>query len=153
MGIMAFKQLTDDEQKQVWQWCNEVVRLYRGVLETDPRNIRNVESLPFPKEDIRLALKMLLPLYISKGMHSMVRKLKNAYQETGTFQTIDPQDHAYLFTETTRKGKQISKKQYSVVDRTNEKYMGLVISEKKGLLQDIHNFVNELEALTSEGSS
>jgi len=152
-GIAAFRQLNDDEQKRVWQWCNEVVRQYRGVLETDPRNIRNVASLPFPKEDIRLALKMLLPLYISKGMHSMVRKLKNAYQETGTFQTIDPQDQAVLSTETTRRGKQISKRQYSDVDRANEKYMGLVISEKKGLLQDINNFVNELEALTSEGSS
>jgi len=95
-GIMAFKQLTDDEQKRAWQWCNEVVRRYRDVLETDPRNIRNVESLPFPKENIRLALKMSLVLYIAKGMHSMVRKLKNAYQETGTFQTIDPKDHAYL---------------------------------------------------------
>ena len=152
-GISAFKQLSDDEQKRVWQWCNEVVRQYRGVLETDPRNIRNVESLPFPKEDIRLALKMLLPLYISKGMHSMVRKLKNAYQETGTFQTIDLQDQAVLSTETTRKEKQVSKKQYSDVDRANDKYMERIISEKKGLLQDINNFVNELEALTSEGSS
>lgn len=152
-GITAFKQLNDDEQKGVWQWCNEVVRQYRGVLETDPRNIRNVESLPFPKEDIRLALKMLLPLYISKGMHSMVRKLKNAYQETGTFQTIDPQDHAYPSTETTPKKKQISKKQYSDVGRANDEYMEQIISEKKGLLEDINNFVNELEALTSDGSS
>ncbi|MEJ2286417.1 MAG: hypothetical protein P8X85_22800, partial [Desulfobacterales bacterium] len=116
-GILAFKQLTDDEQKRVWQWCNEVVRLYRGVLETDRRNIRNVESLPFPKEDIKLALKISLPLYISKGMHSMVRKLKNLYQETGTFQNIDPKDHAILSAATTAKKKEISKKQYSDVDR------------------------------------
>lgn len=152
-GILAFKQLTDDEQKRVWQWCNEVVRLYRGVLETDRRNIRNVESLPFPKEDIKLALKISLPLYISKGMHSMVRKLKNLYQETGTFQNMDPKDHAILSAATTGKKKEISKKQYSDVDRVNDKYMERAISEKKVLLQDINNFVQELEALTSEGSS
>jgi hypothetical protein len=114
-GILAFKQLTDDEQKR--------------VLETDRRNIRNVESLPFPKEDIKLALKISLPLYISKGMHSMVRKLKNLYQETGTFQNIDPKDHAILSAATTGKKKEISKKQYSDVDRVNDKYMERAISE------------------------
>ena len=143
-GIVAFRQLTDDEQKRVWQWCNEVVQHFRGVLETDPRNIRNVENLAFPKEDIKLAIKMLLPLFISKDMHSMVRKLKNAYQEIGTFQTIDPKDHAYLTDIANSQAKVTSKTQYPELVRAKDRYMELVISEKKGLLHEINNFVNDL---------
>jgi hypothetical protein len=152
-GIVAFRQLTDDEQKRVWQWCNEVVQYYRAVLETDPKNIRNVESLAFPKEDIKLAMKMLLPLFISKDMHSMVRKLKNAYQEIGTFQTIDPKDREYLCAIATSRAKVNSNTQYPELVRAKDKYMELVISEKKGLLQEINNYVNELETRTSESSS
>lgn len=152
-GIVAFRQLTEEEQKRVWKWCNEVVHHYRGVLETDPRNIRNVENLGFPKDDIKLAIKMLLPLFISKDMHSMVRKLKNAYQEIATFQTIDPKDHAYLSDIATSRAKVTSKAQYPELVRAKDKYMELVISERKGLLQEINNFVNELVTLTSDESS
>jgi hypothetical protein len=60
-SIMAFKQMSDDEQKRVWNWSKEVIKQYRSVLEAHPSNIRNIEDLPFPKEDIQLAIKLSLP--------------------------------------------------------------------------------------------
>jgi len=87
-GILAFKQMTDDDQKRVWQWSKEVVKQYLIKLESDPSNIRNVEILPFSEDDIKLAIKLVIPFYISKDMQSMVKKLKAAYKEIGTFQTI-----------------------------------------------------------------
>ena len=39
MGILAFKQMTDAEQKTVWKWSKEVIRRYRSVLEAHPGNI------------------------------------------------------------------------------------------------------------------
>jgi hypothetical protein len=145
-GILAFREMTDDQQRLVWKWCKEVIRQYRGVLEADPRNIRNVNSLPFPKEDIQLAIKLSLPFYITKNMQSMVKTLKNAYREIGTFQSIDPEDEKYVASVATTKVKKTSEQAQNAL-RSYEKYMDLAVSEKKILLQEINNFVTELEAL------
>jgi len=145
-GILAFKQMTDDEQKLVWKWCKEVIRQYRNILEADPSNIRNVESLPFPKEDIKLAIRLSLPLYISKDIQSMVRMLKTAYKEIGAFQTIEPQNKKRMSSISAGKGK-LTSQQYQDALQSYDKYMELVVSEKKGLLQEINAFITELERL------
>jgi hypothetical protein len=145
-GITAFRQMTDDEQKRVWKWSREVIRKYHHVLETDPSNIRAMEDLPFPKEDIKLAIKLLLPFYISKDVQSMVKMLKTAYKEMGAFQTIDPQDKKPVSSAAAKKGKAAAE-QYQNALRSYDKYMELVVSEKKGLLQEIDNFISGLQAL------
>jgi hypothetical protein len=33
-GIMAFKKMTDEELKRVWEWSKEVIQQYRSLLET-----------------------------------------------------------------------------------------------------------------------
>jgi hypothetical protein len=144
-GILAFKQMTDEEQRLVWKWSKEVIRQYLSKLETDPANIRNVESLPFPKEDIKLAIKLSLPLYLSKNMHKMVKKLKTAYKEIGAFQGIDEADKKQWLSQSD------SKDRTSLQNRiTNyplsDKYTEISVSEKKALLQEINDFVNDLEA-------
>ena len=99
-GILAFKQMTDDDQKKVWNWSKEVIQQYRSVLEADPSNIRNIENLPFPKEDIKLAIRLSLPLYLSKDMQAVVKMLKTAYKDIGTFQFIDDVDKKELRSRT-----------------------------------------------------
>jgi len=145
MGILAFKQMTDNEQKTVWKWSKEVIRRYRSVLEAYPGNIRDVEDLPFPKEDIKLAIKLSLPLYISKDMQSMVKMLKTSYKEIGTFQIIDDSDKKKLRTRADserRSPSQNNRKVYPVTD----KYTEITVSEKKALLQEINDFVTDLES-------
>lgn len=146
-GILAFKKMTDEEQKRVWEWAKEVIQQYRNVLESDPSNIRNIEDLPFPKEDIKLAIKLSIPLYLSKDMQNMVKKLKTAYKEIGGFQLMDPDDRKELLHKADSKGKTSSQ-----TDNTfyplSDKYTELTVSEKKALLQEINDFVADLEALT-----
>jgi hypothetical protein len=145
-GIMAFRQMSDDEQKVVWKWSKEVIRQYQRALEADPSNIRNIESLPFPKEDIKLAIKLSLPFYISKNVQSMVKVLKTAYREIGVFQNIDSADEGKLFFTTYRK-KASSYKNDQDNFRIYEKYMSAIVSEKKALVQEINDFVTDLEAV------
>jgi hypothetical protein len=144
-GILAFKHMTDDEQKKVWKWSQKVVQRYRNVLETHTGNIRNLEDLPFPKEDIKLAIKLSLPLYLSKDMQSMVKILKNAYKEIGTFQNMDDFDDPKLPSRADSKRKsseQRTKTTYPLAD----KYTELTISEQKALMQEINDFVTDLES-------
>jgi len=146
-GITAFKQMTDDDRRQVWQWSKAVLRQYLSKLETDPSNIRNVKSLPFPKEDIKLAIKLALLIYISKDMQRMVKKLKAAYKEIGTFQPIDVQDNTKSFCKKTARCA-ASLQNNKTICPQSEQYTEISVSEKKALLQEINDFVTDLEALT-----
>jgi hypothetical protein len=145
-GIMAFKQMTRVEQKLVWKWSKELIRQYLSVLEADPSNIRHAESLPFPKEEIKLAIKLSLPVYISKDIQSKVKMLKIAYKEIGAFQAIEPADKGFVRFVSTGKG-EVTSLQYRYALRSYDKYMELVVSEKKDLLHEINDFVTKLKVL------
>jgi hypothetical protein len=150
-GILAFKQMTDDEQKKVWRWSQKVVQRYRSVLETHTSNIRNLEDLPFPKEDIKLAIKLSLPLYISKDMQSMVKILKNAYKEIGTFQNMDDFDNQKVPSRADSKRKP-SKQHNKASFLLTDKYTELTISEQKALMREINDFVTDLESTMRNNS-
>lgn len=145
-GIIAFKQMTDDEQKEVWKWSKGVIRQYKSTLEADPSNIRNIKDLPFPKEDIQLAIKLALPLYISKDMQSAVKMLKTAYKEIGTFQVIENENKKELLNKTDPKHRR-SFADNKTINPLSDKHIDITISEQKVLLQEINDFVNDLEAI------
>ena len=148
-GIMAFKKMSDEEQKRVWKWCKEVVRQYRKLLEANPSNVRNIEDLPFPKEDIKLAIKLSLPLYLSKDMQSVVKMLKTAYRELGTFQLIENVDKKELLSRENLKSKASSQNDKTLYPLSDEN-SALAVSEQKALLQDINDFVNDLRSIMSD---
>jgi len=149
MGIVAFKQMTEDEQKKVWNWSKEVIQQYRSVLEADPGNIRNIEDLPFPKEDIKLAIKLSLPLYISKDMQSVIKMLKTAYKDIGTFQFIDDGDKKVLQSRSDPKRRASSQNTGSTYP-LSDKYTELIISEQKALLQEVNDFVTDLDSIMQD---
>jgi hypothetical protein len=154
-GIMAFKKMTDEELKRVWEWSKEVIQQYRSLLETCPSNIRNVEDMPFPKEDIKLAIKLSLPLYISKDMQSMVKKLKTAYREIGTFQFIEDADKKKLLSRANLRRRASSKNNktiYPLSDKYSDKYREIAVSEQKALLKEINDFVNNLKSIMPDNS-
>jgi hypothetical protein len=149
MGIVAFKQMTEDEQKKVWNWSKEVVQQYRSVLEADPANIRNIEDLPFPKEDIKLAIKLSLPLYISKDLQSVIKMLKTAYKDIGTFQFINDGDKKVLQSRSDPKRRASSQNNGSPYP-LSDKYTELIISEQKALLQEVNDFVTDLDSIMQD---
>ena len=148
-GILAFKQMTDDEQKKVWNWSKEVVQQYRTVHEADPSNIRNIDDLPFPKEDIKLAIKLSLPLYISKDMQSVIKMLKTAYKDIGTFQFINDGDKKVLQSRSDPKRRASSQNNGSTYP-LSDKYTELIVSEQKALLQEVNDFVTELDSIIKD---
>jgi len=91
-GLVAIKDMSEKEQRRVWDWSKEVIRQYRKTLERNPANIRSVDELPFLKEEIKLAIELSLPLYAQKNIHSMVKNLKSIYKELGFLQSIDSKD-------------------------------------------------------------
>ena len=149
MGILAFKQMTEDEQKKVWNWSKEVVQQYRSVLEADPGNIRNIEDLPFPKEDIKMAIKLSLPLYISKDMQNVIKMLKTAYKDIGTFQFIDDGDKKVLQSRSDPKRRASSQNNGSTYP-LSDKYTELIVSEQKALLQEVNDFVTDLDSIMQD---
>jgi hypothetical protein len=150
-GIIAFKKMTHDEQKKVWKWAKNVIQQYRGVIEANPSNIRNIEELPFSKEDIKLAIKLSLPLYISKDMQSVVKRLKTAYREIGTFQIIENLDKKEMLARADLKRKASSHSNKTIYP-ISDKYTALAVSEQKALLQDINDFVADLESIMRDNS-
>ena len=149
MGILAFKQMTEDEQKKVWNWSKEVIQQYRSVLEADPGNIRNIEDLPFPKEDIKMAIKLSLPLYISKDMQNVIKMLKTAYKDIGTFQFIDDGDKKVLQSRSDPKRRASSQNNGSTYP-LSDKYTELIVSEQKALLQEVNDFVTDLDSIMQD---
>jgi hypothetical protein len=145
-GILAFKHMSDDDQKRVWKWAKEVIQQYRSVLEAYPSNIRSIEDLPFPKDDIKLAIKLSLPLYLSKDMQSMVKILKTAYREIGTFQLLDDVDKKELLARADLKRKASSQNNKTIYP-ISDKYTELAISEQKALMQEINDFVYDLKSI------
>jgi hypothetical protein len=151
-GILAFRQMTDDEQKKVWNWSKEVIQQYRTVHEADPSNIRNIDDLPFPKEDIKLAIKLSLPLYLSKDMQRVVKILKTAYKDIGTFQFIDDADKKELRSRVHPK-RRASAKNGANPHPLYDKYAEVIISEQKALFQEINDFITDLEAIMQDNPS
>jgi hypothetical protein len=145
-GILAFKQMADEEQKKVWDWSRQVIQQYRIALEGDQSNIRDIEDLPFPKEDIKLAIKISLPLYLSKDMQSVVKMLKTAYKDIGTFQRINDAEKKELQSRVDPK-RRASKQNGEATYPLSDKYTELIVSEQKALLQEISDFIIDLESI------
>jgi len=143
-GLYAFKGMSDIEQRRVWFWSKNVIRHYRVVLERNPANIRAAEDLPFSKEEVKLAIKLALPFYAQKNIHSMVRNLRTIYKELGCFQSIETGDKAKLRKPYNRGDKSTSVP-YGELLKIHEKYMETVISEKKSLLEEITAYANKLK--------
>jgi hypothetical protein len=150
-GIMAFKKMADEEQKKIWEWSKKVIEQYRSVLKAHPSNIREVEDLPFPKEDIKLAIQLSLPLYISKDMQNMVKKLKIAYKEIGTFQFIEDADKKELLSMADLK-RRASSQNNKTIYPLSDQYTNMAVSEQKALLQEITDFVTDLESTMRDNS-
>jgi hypothetical protein len=143
-GLSAFNDMNEKEQKALISWTNDVTRQYNNLIDNDLSNIKDLADLPYPKEDIKLAIKIILPIYISNGPPNMVKKLKLAYQELGSFQQIDPDDKKRILrpkisknTDSLKKGR----KNLAIYD----KYLEISILERKGLFQEIENYIDDLK--------
>ena len=143
-GISAFKDLDAKEQKALINWSKKVTRKYTYLVDNDLSNVKDTEFLPYPKEDIKLAIKMLLPIYVSSGPQSMIKRLKLAYQELGSFQQIKPGDKKTILKPTSSKNNDTSKEVHDSL-AIYDKYLEVTIAERKNLFQEIENYVENMK--------
>jgi hypothetical protein len=141
--IAAFQKLSEKEQARVWEWSRKIIREYRSTLESNPNNLRDVKDLPAPKDDIKLAIKIALPVYVSKDLQLMIKVLKNAYKELGAFQPLDRMKNPNT---SGRPSELKSKNDDRRSDVTSDADTALIVSEKKALIEEINNFVTDLES-------
>ena len=143
-GLSVLSDMSKGEQTIFVSWAQDVVDRYGHLLQENPSKIKNVADLPCPKEDLKIAIKVLLPAYLAKGSDDIVDLLKDRYVRLGAFQEISQEDRETIL----KKPDQIDQKSESTdtsLFSTYQKYMEVIISEQNILLEDINTFVDDLQ--------
>lgn len=143
-GLSVLSDMSKGEQTIFVSWAQDVVDRYGHLLQENPSKIKNVADLPCPKEDLKIAIKVLLPAYLAKGSDDIVDLLKDRYVRLGAFQEISQEDKETIL----KKFDQIDQKSESTdtpLFSTYQKYMQVIISEQNILLEDINTFVDDLQ--------
>ena len=112
-----------------------------------PEKIKNIVDLPASKEDIKIAIKILLTVYVIKKSEKKVDILKDYYISMGSFQSIDLEDKEKIIEEANSTKQKLENASASFFS-TYHKYMEVIISEQDALLKDLNNFINDIETLT-----
>jgi len=146
--VSALVHLDKDEQTQVVNWAQDVVNQLGSVLKEKPMKIKNLVELPCPKEDFKIAIKVLLSAYITKGSDDTVKLLKDRYVSLGAFQEISQEDKESVITKIDEIDQKAESADTALL-RTFQKYMELIISEQSVLLDDINTFINDLDLTDS----
>ena len=132
--------------KKIANWANEVFNDYTTALADFPMKIKSIEELPCSKQDIKLAIKILLPTYLSKGSDDMVDLLKDRYVRLSAFREISMEDKETLI----RESREIEKEN-GTTDRllfpNYYKYIDLMVAEQNAFVEDINNYIEDLPKL------
>jgi hypothetical protein len=142
-GIVSLSKLSADEQRLVVNWAQDVVDQYGSVLKEHPMKINNLDELPFPKEEIRISIKTLITAFATKDSDDIVAMLKDNYVNLSAFQKLKKEDIATITKELDEMNR-TSELSGASIFPTYQKYMQLVISEQKILLEDINTFLSNL---------
>jgi len=145
-GISALAYMREDEQKNIVNWARDVVNQYGSLLQESPAKIKDRADLPCPREDLKVAIKVLLPAYLSKGSDETVDQLKDRYARLSVFQAINREDKEAINKESTELD-QKSVPADSSLFPIYQKYMQIIISEQKIFLEDINTFIEDLPHL------
>ena len=143
-GLSILSDMRKDEQTIFVNWAQNIVDRYGSLLQDNPAKIKNVADLPCPKEDLKVAIKVLLPAYLAKGSDDTVDLLKDRYVRLGAFQEISQEDKEAVTKESDEIDQQTESTDTSLFS-TYQKYMQIIVSEQKILLEDINTFVDDLQ--------
>jgi hypothetical protein len=143
-GISELAHLDKSVQARVVNWAQDVVNQYKSILKENPGKIKNSVDLPCPKEALKLAIKALLPAHVAKGSDEMVNFLKDSYVRLSAFQEISREDKNTVIKESHEMDPKLESTETSLFSNYH-KYMQIIVSEQKILLDDINTFINDLK--------
>ena len=145
-GILALAHMSEENQTILTSWAQDIFDRYESVLESHPTKIKNIVELPASKQEVKMALKIMLTAYVLKQSDEMVDKLKDCYISIGAFQDIDREDKEKII-EQINNIKRESDIDYSTVFPESHKYLQVIISEQNVLLDDVNAFIHDLKKL------
>jgi hypothetical protein len=146
-GITKILAMNKKAQITLSNWAHDLVNQYNGILKNNPMKLKDIAKLPSSKMDVKLAIKLLLLASVEKGLKdNTVVDLRDKFISLGAFQTIDKKDHVKFM----KYIDDIQKK--SMAPHTTSfpelnKYMDLIISEQKALLEEINSFIADTQKI------
>ena len=142
-GPSVMSAMRKSDIKLIANWAYDVFNNYTTILEDSSMKVTSIAELQCPKRDIKLAIKVLLPTYLSKGSDDMVDLLKDRYVRLSAFQEISRKDKETL----TREFNEIEKEN-GTTNRTlfpnYDKYIDLMLAEQNALVEDINIYIEDL---------
>jgi hypothetical protein len=146
-GIIAIINMNKKSQMTMSSWAYDIVDQYNAVLKNNPMKLKNITELPCSKMDVKLAIKFLLLGSVEKGLDdNTASNLKDKFISLGSFQSIDQNDMVKLMKYTRDiKEKSMDANIFSLPGFN--KYMDLIISEQKALLEDLNSFIEDIRKI------
>jgi len=145
--ITAILTMNKKAQITVLNWANNLVDQYDAILKNNPMKLKDIAGLPYSKMDAKLAIKLLMLTAVEKKLEdNTVVNLKDKFVSLGSFQSIDQKDIVKLI-------KYIGDIQKQSMDADTpsfpelNKYMNLIISEQKALLDEINSFIEDIRKI------
>jgi hypothetical protein len=144
--ISALAHMNEEDKVLISKWAQQMTDRYIAVLKKHPEKIKNIADLPASKDEIKIAIKILLTAYTIKRSDKKMNTLKDYYISIGSFQTIDLDDKEKIIEEASRTEKKLENSSTSLFSNYH-KYMEVIISEQGALVKDLNNFINDLMTL------
>jgi len=145
--ITAIFTMNKKAQITVLNWAHNLVNQYDAILKNNPMKLKDIAELPCSKMDAKLAIKLLMLTSVEKRLEdNTVVNLKNKFVSLGSFQSIDQEDIVKLI-------KYVSDIQKKSMDADTpsfpelNKYMDLIISEQKALLDEINCYIGDIRKI------
>jgi len=143
-GPSALADLSNEEQTAVATWARKVVDQYIATLIEHSAKIKDIDTLPFPKETIKIAIKTLMPAYALTDSEDMLNLLKDRYVRLSSFQEIKQEEIKAGDTDAGDPNQTLPDSGTAFAS-THQKCMQLALSEEKILLEDITAFIGSLD--------
>jgi hypothetical protein len=147
MGIIAILNMNKKSQLTMSNWAHDIVNQYNAVLKNNPMKLKNITELPCSKMDAKLAIKFLMLGSVEKGLDdNAASNLRDKFISLGSFQSIEQKDIVKLMKYIRDiKEKSMENNIFSLPGLN--KYMDLIISEQKALLEEINSFIEDIRKI------
>lgn len=146
-GVMAILNMNKKSQLTMSNWAHDIVNQYNAVLKNNPMKLKNITELPCSKMDAKLAIKFLMLGSVEKGLDDKtVSNLRDKFISLGSFQSIDQKDIVKLMKYSRDIKEKLMEDNIFSLPGFN-KYMDLIISEQKALLEEISSFIEDIRKI------
>ena len=150
-GATAILTMNKKAQITMSNWAYNLVDQYDATLKNNPVKLKDTAELPCSKMDVKLAIKLLMLASVEKKLDdNAIVNLKDKFVSLGSFQSIDQEDIVKL-------RKYVSDIQKKSMDADTpsfpelNKYMDLIISEQKALVDEISSFIEDIRKIKKNG--